>query len=118
MRQASDGESVGVSRLASMAKFLLGERLKAVKAKSVFSCQERYTRVRESTPIRHVLVKSFGSSQHRTVCWSVALPSNPLPVPNRYGDMPVCLSTYVALDFHWLLLRTLRERVEGIKGPP
>lgn len=52
MRQASDGESVGVARPASMAKFLLGERLKAVKAKSVFSCPERYTRVRESTPIR------------------------------------------------------------------
>ena len=46
MRQASDGESVGVARPASMAKFLLGERLKAVKAKSVFSCPERYTRVR------------------------------------------------------------------------
>ena len=95
MRQASDGESVGVARLASMVKFLLGERLKAVKAKSVFSCPERYTRVRESTPIRHASAAVNTAPSVGRLLFA----SDLLPVPNRYGDMPVWLiSTCMS---HW-----------------
>ena len=93
MRQASDGESVGVSRLASMAKFLLGERLKAVKAKSVFSCPERYTRVRESTPIRQ-------ASAAANTAPSVGRLLFPQTLSPSQIDTETCPSAYLRMS-HW-----------------